>query len=83
MVLLLFEVGIEVDLAHLRRGHRGLLFAAPAQTLITTAIRAAVMLVAGVRLEVAALLGLCVALSSSVVIVNITRSRRRRTDRST
>jgi CPA2 family monovalent cation:H+ antiporter-2 len=80
VVLLLFEVGIEVDLGRLRREHAGLLFAAPAQTVITTAIGTAAMLAAGFRIEVAALLGLCVALSSSVVIVNITRSRRRRTD---
>jgi monovalent cation:H+ antiporter-2, CPA2 family len=83
VVLLLFEVGIEVDLGHLRREHRRLVFAAPAQTLITTAIGASVMLIAGFRAEVSALLGLCVALSSSVVIVNITRSRRRRTNRDT
>ena len=83
VVLLLFEVGIEVDPATLRREHRGLVFAAPAQTLITTAIGAVVMLWAGFPTAVAALLGLCVALSSSVVIVNITRSRRRTTDRIT
>ena len=40
-------------------------------------------MLAGLDLDAAALVGLCVALSSSVVIVNITVSRRRTTDRPT
>src|SRR6476646_1892079 len=38
VVLLLFEVGIEVDLARLRRDHGPLLWAAPLQAVLTTAI---------------------------------------------
>src|SRR6185295_11628522 len=38
VVLLLFEVGIEVDLARIREEQRGLLVAAPVQVLITTLI---------------------------------------------
>src|SRR6478672_10584273 len=77
VVLLLFEVGIEVDLARIRREQRGLLLAAPVQVLITTAAAGAIALASGIALASALVVGLCVALSSSVVIVNITRSRRR------
>lgn len=83
VVLLLFEVGIEVDLERLRREHGPLLWAAPAQALLSTAIAGAAFLAAGLDPLPAALVGLSVALSSSVVIVNITRSRRRTTDRET
>jgi len=83
VILLLFEVGIEIDVMRLRREQRGLFVAAPLQTLLTTAIGAVAALLAGLSLEAAVLIGLCVALSSSVVIVNITKSSRRRTDRAT
>ncbi len=83
VVLLLFEVGIEVDLGRLRREQRGLLWAAPAQILISTACTMAVLSALGLATFGAALLGLSVAMSSSVVVVNITRSSRRTTDRPT
>ena len=83
VVLLLFEVGIEVDLFALGRDHRGLLWAAPTQTVVTTLVVAVAMTALGLPLLAASIVGLCVATSSSVVIVNITRSRRRTTDRST
>jgi CPA2 family monovalent cation:H+ antiporter-2 len=83
VVLLLFEVGIEVDLFALGRDHRGLVWAAPTQTVVTTVLVAGVMTALGQPFLAAAILGLCVAMSSSVVIVNITRSRRRTTDRAT
>jgi CPA2 family monovalent cation:H+ antiporter-2 len=83
VILLLFEVGIEIDVGRLRREQRGLFVAAPLQTLLTTAIGAAAGLAAGLTLLPALLIGLCLALSSSVVIVNITKSSRRRTDRAT
>ena len=83
VVLLLFEVGIEVDLARLRRDHGAVLLVAPVQVVLSMAIAAVVFLVAGLEPIAAALVGLCVALSSSVVIVNITLSRRRTTDRAT
>jgi monovalent cation:H+ antiporter-2, CPA2 family len=83
VVLLLFEVGIEVDLLRIRSEQRGLIAAAPIQTLATTLIAGAVLLVAGLQPIPAALIGLSVALSSSVAIVNITKSRRRTTDRAT
>src|SRR3954468_19657972 len=83
VVLLLFEVGIEVDILRIHGEQRGLLVAAPAQTLLTTAVAGVALLAAGLEPIAAALIGLSIALSSSVVIVNITKSRRRTTDRPT
>lgn len=80
VVFLLFEVGIEVDLGRLRSDQGALLWAAPLQTVATLTVAGAAFLVAGLEPPAAALLGLSIALSSSVVIVNITRSRRRTTD---
>jgi len=82
-ILLLFEVGIEVDLRELRREHPAMLWAVPAQMAATFGISTAVFLLLGLELSAAALLGLAVAMSSSVVVVNITRSRRRTTDAET
>jgi monovalent cation:H+ antiporter-2, CPA2 family len=83
VILLLFEVGIEIDILRLRREQRALVWIAPAQVLLTTLIGLVVGLIAGLSVVAAALVGLALALSSSVVIVNITRSRRRTTDRPT
>lgn len=83
VVLLLFEVGIELDLGRLRREHRSLLGAAPAQIVVTTLLSGIVLAWLGQPIEVALILGLCVAMSSSVVVVNITRSVTRRTNRPT
>lgn len=76
VVLLLFEVGIEIDPLRIR--HNGsLLWAAPLQVLITTGAGLAAAAAAGLDPRGGLVLGLSVALSSSVVIVNMTRSRRR------
>jgi len=83
VVLLLFEVGIEVDILRIRREQRGLVLAAPLQVVATTGLSTAALVGAGLAPIPAALIGLSIAMSSSVVIVNITRSRRRTTDRST
>ena len=82
-ILLLFEVGIEVDLRELRREHPAVLWAAPLQMAITFGVSVAAFLYFGLELAAAALLGLAIAMSSSVVVVNITRSRRRTTTRQT
>jgi CPA2 family monovalent cation:H+ antiporter-2 len=79
VVLLLFEVGIEVDVARLRREHGQLLWIAPIQTVITAAVATTAGLIAGLPPFGAGAVGIGVAMSSSVVIVNITRSRRRTT----
>ncbi len=83
VVLLLFEVGIEVDPWRLRREHGRLVWAAPLQVMITTAVSAGVVMALGIEPAAAVVVGLAIALSSSVVIVNITRSRRRTTDQAT
>ena len=80
VVLLLFEVGIEVDLWRLRREHGQIVWAAPVQVLVTTGLSAAVVMALGIALVPAIIIGLAIALSSSVAIVNITRSRKRTTD---
>jgi CPA2 family monovalent cation:H+ antiporter-2 len=80
VVLLLFEVGIELDLRALRREPRGILLAVPLQIAIGTLAGAVAFGWLGAGPLGAVTLGLAVALSSSVVVVNITRSRRRTTD---
>jgi K+:H+ antiporter len=79
-ILLLFEVGIEVDLAELRREHPAMLWAVPIQMAVTFGASLAVFALLGLDLSAAALVGLAIAMSSSVVVVNVTRSRRRTTD---
>ena len=79
VVLLLFEVGIEIDLKRIKNEHGALLWAAPVQVFIGTIIGTLVFLAIDIPLYGAALLALSLAMSSSVVIVNITRSRRRTT----
>jgi CPA2 family monovalent cation:H+ antiporter-2 len=80
VVLLLFEVGIELDLRALLREPRGILLAVPLQVAIGTLAGTLAFMWLGSGLLGAATLGLAVALSSSVVVVNITRSRMRTTD---
>ncbi len=83
VVLLLFEVGIELDLRSLAREPRGILVAVPLQVAMVTAAGAGVAIALGSGTLGAVTLGLVAALSSSVVVVNISRSRRRTTDRDT
>jgi K+:H+ antiporter len=80
VVLLLFEVGIELDLRSLAKEPRGILFAVPLQVAIVTALGAIVAIALGTPPLGGVTLGLVAALSSSVVVVNITRSRKRTTD---
>src|SRR5512132_1802201 len=49
VVLLLFEVGIEVDLWRLRREHGQIAWAAPVQVFATTAISALVVMALGLE----------------------------------
>jgi CPA2 family monovalent cation:H+ antiporter-2 len=83
VVLLLFEVGVEINPIRLAREARKLLALAPLQVLVTWVVSAAACLVLGLHPAGAALVGLSIAMSSSVVVVNITRSRRRTTDQRT
>jgi CPA2 family monovalent cation:H+ antiporter-2 len=79
VVLLLFEVGIEIDLKRIRRDHNALMWAAPSQLLLGLLVGTPIFLLLDVPILGALLLALSLAMSSSVVIVNITRSRRRTT----
>jgi Kef-type K+ transport system membrane component KefB len=83
VVILLFEVGIEVDVRKLGKTLRSLFWVVPAQVLLTTAISAGALSLVGVSTPGALLIGLGIAFSSSVVIVNITRSQRRTTNKET
>ncbi|MDQ2952301.1 MAG: cation:proton antiporter [Chloroflexota bacterium] len=83
VVLLLFEVGIELDLRSLGKEPRGILLAVPLQVTLVTALGAAAVVALGGPLLGGVTLGLVAALSSSVVVVNITRSRKRTTDAAT
>ncbi len=83
VVLLLFEVGIELDLKKITREQKGLLWGVPTQMAIGLAVGTPVFLWLGVPIFGALLLSLSIAMSSSVVIVNITRSPRRATDTQT
>ncbi len=83
VVLLLFEVGIEIDLRRIKREHGALLWAAPVQVFFGTIVGTLIFLVLDIPIFGAALLALSLAMSSSVVIVNITRSRRRTTSAGT
>jgi len=80
VVLLLFEVGIELDLRKVTREQKGLLWGVPTQMAIGMLIGTPVFLWMDVPIFGALLLSLSIAMSSSVVIVNITRSPRRSTD---
>lgn len=83
VVLLLFEVGIEIDLRRISRNQKALLWGVPAQVAIGIAIGTPIFLFLDIPILGALLLSLSIAMSSSVVIVNITRSRRRKTDTDT
>ena len=83
VVLLLFEVGIEIDPVRLVRNRSAVLWTAPVQVLLTTLVVGGLVLAFGIGWRGAALIGLSIALSSSVVVVNITRSKRRTTNRAT
>jgi CPA2 family monovalent cation:H+ antiporter-2 len=83
VALLLFEVGIELDFGELRREPPGILVAVPVQVGATLILAAVAFGATGAAPLGAITLGLAVALSSSVVIVNITRSRRRTLDERT
>ena len=83
VVLLLFEVGIEMDLRRISREQKALLWGVPAQVAIGLLIGTPIFLWLGIPILGALLLSLSIGMSSSVVIVNITRSPRRTTDAAT
>jgi CPA2 family monovalent cation:H+ antiporter-2 len=80
VVLLLFEVGIELDLKKIGREQKFLFWGVPSQMAIGMLICTPIFLLLDLSLFAALILALSIAMSSSVVIVNITRSPRRVTD---
>lgn len=80
VVLLLFEVGIEIDLKRLRQEQKALIWGVPLQVFIGLAVATPIFLFLDIPKLGALLLALSLALSSSVVIVNITKSGKRTTD---
>ena len=83
VVLLLFEVGIELDLKRISREQKTLLWGVPAQVVIGVLLGTPIFLWLGISFFGSLILALCIAMSSSVVIVNITRSPRRATNNMT
>ncbi len=83
VVLLLFEVGIEIDPLRLGRDKRHFVWVVPIHTVAVAVTAMLVGAAAGLDWHGAEIFGLSIALSSSVVVVNITRSRRRATSRET
>ena len=83
VVLLLFEVGIEIDLKRLGKEQKSLFWAAPLQVGLGILVGTPIFLLLDIPMMGATLLALCIAMSSSVVIVNITRSKRRTTEPNT
>jgi CPA2 family monovalent cation:H+ antiporter-2 len=83
VVLLLFEVGIELDLRRISREQKGLIWGVPVQMGFGLLVGTPIFLWLGIPIFGALLMALSIAMSSSVVIVNITRSPRRATDAST
>jgi monovalent cation:H+ antiporter-2, CPA2 family len=82
VVLLLFEVGLEID--PLRVRHTGaLLWLAPLQVVISLGAGIGIGFAAGLDVRGGLLLGLAVALSSSAVVVSMTHSRRSGLNRET
>jgi CPA2 family monovalent cation:H+ antiporter-2 len=80
VVLLLFEVGIELDLRKITREQKALLWGVPTQMGFGLLVGTPIFLWLGIPIFGALLMSLSIAMSSSVVIVNITRSPRRATD---
>ena len=72
VVLLLFEVGLELDLGRVRRHAGAVMWASPVQVILTTVIAGALAgVVLGLTPVVAGIVGLAVATSSSAVIASL------------
>jgi CPA2 family monovalent cation:H+ antiporter-2 len=80
VVLLLFEVGIELDLKKISKEQKTLLWGVPTQMIFGVLIGTPIFYWLGISLFGSLMLALSIAMSSSVVIVNMTRSPRRATN---
>jgi CPA2 family monovalent cation:H+ antiporter-2 len=80
VVLLLFEVGIELDLKKISKEQKTLLWGVPTQMIFGVLIGTPIFYWLGISVFGSLMLALSIAMSSSVVIVNMTRSPRRATN---
>jgi CPA2 family monovalent cation:H+ antiporter-2 len=80
VVLLLFEVGIELDLKKISKEQKTLLWGVPTQMMFGVLIGTPFFYLLDISLFGSLMLALSIAMSSSVVIVNMTRSPRRATN---
>lgn len=83
VAILLFEVGIEIEFRKISKKQSQITWAAPVQVLSGLAGSIIVYQLTDISFAGSMLIAIAVALSSSVVIVNITRSKRRTTNKET
>lgn len=83
VAILLFEVGIEIEFRKISKRQRQITWAAPLQVLFGIAGSIIVYLLTDISFAGSVIIAIAVALSSSVVIVNITRSKKRTTNKET
>ena len=77
VAILLFEVGIEIEFRKISKRQRQISWAAPLQVLFGIAGSIIVYLLTDISFAGSVIIAIAVALSSSVVVVNITRSKNR------
>ena len=83
VAILLFEVGIEIEFRKISKQQKQITWAAPLQVLIGLAGSFIIYQFTDISFSGSMLIAIAVALSSSVVIVNITRSKKRTTNKET
>ena len=83
VAILLFEVGIEIEFRKISKQQRQITWAAPLQVLIGISGAFLIYQFTDISFTGSLLIAIAVALSSSVVIVNITRSKKRTTNKET
>ena len=83
VAILLFEVGIEIEFRKISKQQKQITWAAPIEVLIGLSGAFIIYQFTGISFAGSMLIAIAVALSSSVVIVNITRSKKRTTNKET
>jgi len=83
VAILLFEVGIEIEFRKISKQQKQITWAAPFQVLIGLSGAFIIYQFTDISFAGSMLIAIAVALSSSVVIVNITRSKKRTTNKET
>jgi CPA2 family monovalent cation:H+ antiporter-2 len=75
VAFLLFEIGLELPIAALRRGWRAGVLAGALQVSLTVAGVATLAAVSGIRIETAIVLGMLVSLSSTALVMRVLAGR--------